>query len=204
MKLAVFTSWYPARITTFFERDMRALVDAGVEVDVFAIAPLDPAMWQHSLDLLSSAPVFLREKVQYADNIITCCEFNQRYIARAFPGARTSRKVHVCHHGLDLSRFPYRAEDRDGNRILAVGRLRKHKGFDYLIRAAALLAQRGHDFSLEIVGDGDERDALQALAAELGIADRLRLRGWLSLSEVLQTMGEATVLVHPSEGLGDG
>ena len=319
MKLAVFTSWYPARITTFFERDMRALVDAGVEVDVFAIAPLDPAMWQHSLDLLSSkhlprervhhltltaavggtlptlmrnplialrdlfrvlpgaarkgrvvfaktayvfpkawawanefgdrydhvlaywgnyagtcayafhriaeartnrkipfsiwlhagidlyaAPVFLREKVQYADNIITCCEFNQRYIARAFPGARTTRKVHVCHHGLDLSRFPYRAEDRNGNRILAVGRLRKHKGFDYLIRAAALLAQRGHDFSLEIVGDGDERDALQALAAELGIADRLRLRGWLSLSEVLQTMGEATVLVHPSEGLGDG
>ena len=53
MKLAVFTSWYPARITTFFERDMRALVDAGVEVDVFAIAPLDPAMWQHSLDLLT-------------------------------------------------------------------------------------------------------------------------------------------------------
>ncbi|MGH7529204.1 MAG: hypothetical protein ACREMN_02380, partial [Gemmatimonadales bacterium] len=53
MRLAVFTSKYPARIATFFERDMRALLEAGLEIDVFAISPLEPDAWQHSLDLLS-------------------------------------------------------------------------------------------------------------------------------------------------------
>src|SRR2546423_15552193 len=52
VKLAVFTSKYPARVSTFFERDMRSLIDAGVEVDVFPIYPLDDSMWKYSLDLL--------------------------------------------------------------------------------------------------------------------------------------------------------
>ena len=41
MRLAVFTSKYPAKIATFFERDMRALIESGVEIDVFAIKRLD-------------------------------------------------------------------------------------------------------------------------------------------------------------------
>ncbi|MGH7606036.1 MAG: hypothetical protein ACREME_01745, partial [Gemmatimonadales bacterium] len=52
MRLAVFTSKYPARIATFFERDMRALLEAGLDIDVFAISPLDAGAWTHALDLL--------------------------------------------------------------------------------------------------------------------------------------------------------
>src|SRR5205807_2800969 len=53
VKLAVFTSKYPARVATFFERDMRALIEAGVDVEIFAIYPLDSAMWRYSSDLVS-------------------------------------------------------------------------------------------------------------------------------------------------------
>src|SRR5438876_10740905 len=52
VRLAVFTSKYPARVATFFERDMRALLDAGVEIDVFAVAPLDQRLWRYRLDIL--------------------------------------------------------------------------------------------------------------------------------------------------------
>src|SRR6185503_5672716 len=38
VKLAVFTSHYPAQVATFFERDMRSLLEAGVEIDVYAVA----------------------------------------------------------------------------------------------------------------------------------------------------------------------
>ncbi len=48
MRLAVFTSKYPARVATFFERDMRALIEAGIEIDVFPIYPLDESMWDYS------------------------------------------------------------------------------------------------------------------------------------------------------------
>jgi len=316
MRLAVFTSKYPAKIATFFERDMRALIETGVEIDVFAITPLDASAWQHSLELLAPkylprnrvhhlelrqamrlarpvlrrrldvagrdavtvlgaaarygpmrfaktayalpkawawaaeythrfdhvlaywgnyagtcayafhrlaaprvpysiwlhagtdlyrAPVFMREKLTYADNVLTCCEFNQTYIFDRFgdvPGIR--EKLHICHHGLNLAEFPHVLEGRAPNRLLAVGSLSKRKGFDYLVRAAQLLVARGVDVDVEMIGDGEERTNLEALAAELGIGNRVEFRGYLPFAGVREAMNRATILVHPSDGLGDG
>src|SRR5262245_56103767 len=64
MRLAVFTSEYPGRVVTFFERDMRALLEAGVEIDIFPIYPLDPANWGYSSNLLN-AEVLPREKIHH-------------------------------------------------------------------------------------------------------------------------------------------
>jgi glycosyltransferase involved in cell wall biosynthesis len=55
------------------------------------------------------------------------------------------------------------------SRVLFVGRLTGEKGPDVLLRAAATLAGRGLDVSVTFVGDGAERDALAALAEELGL-----------------------------------
>jgi glycosyltransferase involved in cell wall biosynthesis len=62
----------------------------------------------------------------------------------------------------------------------AVGRLEKEKGFDVLTRAVAALAAGGLDVRLMVVGEGSERPALEKLAAELGVADRVSLPGWQS------------------------
>ncbi len=57
-----------------------------------------------------------------------------------------------------------------------VGRLGKEKRVDLLIRAVA--ESKGEaDLRVVIYGDGPERDALQDLAAELGIADRVAFKG---------------------------
>ena len=64
MRLAVFTSKYPARVATFFERDMRGLIEAGIDVDVFPIYPLDSSMWKYSLDVLNEE-VLPREKIHH-------------------------------------------------------------------------------------------------------------------------------------------
>ena len=47
MRLAVFTNQFPGRVSTFFARDMSALIRAHVEVDVFPIYPLDESLWQY-------------------------------------------------------------------------------------------------------------------------------------------------------------
>ena len=313
MRVAVFTSRYPARVATFFERDMRALRQAGIDLDIFVIGGLDENLWRYSRELLDSGlprdhvhhiglgaslrgaselvtrrpgsilrdaasvmtsafrygvmpaaktayvmpkawawvqehgdkydhllaywgnyagtcawlyhrmmgrdvpfsiwlhagvdlyrtPVFMRQKLDYADNIITCCEFNVGYIRDQF-GDETANRLHVCHHGLDLAEFHFAPANRPKNVVMAVGRLAAHKGFDYLLAAAAKLKARGTDIVIDLVGDGKERKNLEKLAGELGVDDRVRFRGWLPFAGARAAMSEATVLVHPSDGLGDG
>jgi glycosyltransferase involved in cell wall biosynthesis len=317
MRLAVFTSKYPARVATFFERDMRALLEAGVDVDVFPIYPLDSSMWQYSLDALNEevlprntihhlslahavktarpypmrklrtylregaainraalrygagplaktnyvlpkawawaqkhgndydhvlaywgnyaatcayvfhrlidrpipfsiwlhagadlydTPVYLKQKLLYADRIVTCCAFNQKYLAEKyreiFPSI--SPKLKVCYHGLNFADFPYQPHRQQTNKIIAVGRLSKEKGFGYLLHAVHQLVTRGISLELEIVGDGEEGAALKTLTAQLQMADRVRFRGWLKFNDVRAAISQATILVHPSDGLGDG
>lgn len=318
MRLAVFTTHYPARGATFFRRDMSALQAAGVQVEVFPIYPEDARLWESGRDILGADAiprtsvhhigigrslrqppwpprkagrfvgdavavsasamrlgigslvrsayvmtkgwgwaarngdrydhvlaywgnyagtgayifhrlidrpipfsiwlhagtdlygkrkrVFLRQKIQYADNVITCCEFNRHYMEELYPdmAGEIARKTHVCYHGLDLAAFPFVPDSRPPRRIIAVGRLARFKGFDYLLRAARACRQRGVDVEVELVGDGPESGALKALASELGIADHVTFRGYIPFSEVRAAMSRSTILVHPSDGLGDG
>jgi glycosyltransferase involved in cell wall biosynthesis len=62
----------------------------------------------------------------------------------------------------------------DAPLLLAMGRLHRNKAFDVAIRALADIP----DAWLWIAGEGPEGPALMALAAECGVADRIRFLGW--------------------------
>lgn len=57
--------------------------------------------------------------------------------------------------------------------VLAMGRLTIQKGLTYLIRAAAKAISRYDKFVFLLAGDGEQRDELVSLAADLGISDRI-------------------------------
>lgn len=63
--------------------------------------------------------------------------------------------------------------------LLSVGRLTKVKRHDRLIRAFSNLCDATKDVVLVLVGDGEERDYLEALAEELGIRDQVVFGGHL-------------------------
>lgn len=81
---------------------------------------------------------------------------------------------------------------------LCVGRMVPKKGFDVLIRALAepLL----HDLPLVavMVGEGDDKEAWQALAVELGVAERLRWVGSVPKTEIGRYYNMADFLAMPS------
>src|ERR1041384_5120617 len=164
------------------------------------------SLWVHAGTDLYFRPAYLRQKLEYADNIITCCDFNRSFMLERYRDVaqRLAPKIHVCYHGLDLPVFPFRPDGRPPATLIAVGRLARDKGFAYLLRAVAVLASRGVALSLEIVGDGEERGALERLTRRLGLGDRVAFRGWVRFDEARDRMARATVLVHPSDRLGDG
>ena len=87
------------------------------------------------------------------------------------------------------------------DRLLFVGRLTRQKGVDLLLRALAILPST---VALDIVGDGDERAALEALATELGISSRVRWHGAQPGDALPAFYRRAMALVVSSvdEGLG--
>jgi glycosyltransferase involved in cell wall biosynthesis len=317
MKLAVFTHQFPGPVCTFFARDMRGLIDAGIDIDVFPIYPLDSTFWRYVPNILNDKvlprnkihhlstadclrcikpwpqiklrrffgdsfpistsairfgiepfvkssyaflkawtwaqrcadhydqilaywgnysatcaylfhrlatpsipfslflhagidlyrnPVYMRQKLLYADNIITCSDFNRLYIEKHFSdiAAKIADKVFVHHHGIDLCDFSFQSNNRLPRKIVAVGRLEKEKGYEFLIRATQQIQHSGERIEVEIVGDGSQSEYLRSLANDLGVADRITFRGWLTPEETKRAIRQATILVHPAAELGDG
>jgi len=114
-------------------------------------------------------------------------------------------EVPVLANGVDTTRFaprdPGPIRDRlglHGPVVLCVGNLRRLKGFHLVIEAVAGL----EEVTLLIAGEGEEREALARLAAELGIAERIRLLGAIDNAALpdLYSAADVFVLASSSEG----
>ncbi len=84
--------------------------------------------------------------------------------------------------------------DRHGDFILFLGCLRRYKGLPFLLEALAGLPRR----RLLIAGAGPMRSHLEALARNLGIADRVHFLGAVSHEDAVALLHAAAVLVLPS------
>lgn len=74
-------------------------------------------------------------------------------------------------------RLPDKPAERSSQTVLAAGRLIHAKGFDLLLKAWSQLAARHPGWHLRIVGEGEDRPALEALVDMLGIAGSASLPG---------------------------
>jgi glycosyltransferase involved in cell wall biosynthesis len=88
--------------------------------------------------------------------------------------------------------------------FLYVGRLRRYKGLDIVLRALATARVARADLVLEIAGQGDDRPRLERLARALGVADAVRFVGFVSDEEKRRLMRRAWAVVFPSPKEGWG
>jgi glycosyltransferase involved in cell wall biosynthesis len=117
----------------------------------------------------------------------------------------------VVHLGLDLDRFA-RVTDADGVEFRAragaaaddilltcVCRLVPHKRVDRPIRAVASLRGTNPDLRLAVVGDGEHRPALERLARELGVSDRVTFMGYMPDVAPVAAAADIAVLTSDSD-----
>jgi glycosyltransferase involved in cell wall biosynthesis len=116
--------------------------------------------------------------------------------------------VRVIPNGVDTDFFvPGQPKTGTNNgkilRILFVGRFQAQKNLAYLLRQLAQVSPAR--FELHLVGDGPDKQALQCLAQQLGIAGTITWHGWLTRDAVRDEYQAADCLVNPSlyEGMSN-
>jgi glycosyltransferase involved in cell wall biosynthesis len=118
-------------------------------------------------------------------------------------GERTSREVEelfglpagsvvTIHNGVPDERRQPAPRTRPGPLIGSIGRLEAQKGYDILIRALVAI----EDATLVLVGEGSERAALEQLASEVGVAERVVWVGWSE--DARNYLGTFDVFAFPS------
>jgi len=138
-----------------------------------------------------------------ADLVVPMGSSTRELAARA--GVTEDRIVELPHPAPWFGATPIPEEQGGPPRIAAAGRLVPDKGFDVLLLAFAEITDEHPDVELDLAGDGPERPNLETMAASLGIADRVRFRGWVGSNAMPELFGAAAIAVLPSrinEGLG--
>jgi colanic acid/amylovoran biosynthesis glycosyltransferase len=119
-------------------------------------------------------------------------------VVRAAPVVRAALHPELAH--------PARARlsSSDRHRLVTVARLVEKKGIDLAIKAVAELVHRGLPIHYRIVGDGPQAGALQELARDLGISDRVEFLGSRTHRDALAVLDDSDCAVLPCVRSADG
>lgn len=128
--------------------------------------------------------------------VVTVCEANAQWIREQLAGD-AGIDVRVLYNGVDTQAFhPHHRQPAKEPTVLAIGRLVEKKGFHVLFDALAQLAADGLRPRALLVGDGEERERLQAQAQRLGLR-HVEFAGMRTHDEVRACVQQATCMVLP-------
>lgn len=154
----------------------------------------------HGYDVYRRPPADFAARSAAAASVITVSDANRRHISATFgvPGDR----IQVIPCGVDTEWFTPASPDTTQPLVLCVARLREVKQLDLLIRACAVVRDRGTEFRCVIVGEGPERPRLEAMRVELGLDAVVEMPGAAEQSLVRQWWQRASVAVLSSRSEG--
>ncbi len=132
----------------------------------------------HAKDIYTSDIRQLREKIALAQFVVTCTEYNRKYLKNAAHGNRDAviTPVYRIYHGIDMGLFSFE-EDQSPQKtkpippyqILTVARLTPKKGIPTIYKALQILKSCGVAFCHTLIGDGDDRQKVLSLIEKLGL-----------------------------------
>ncbi len=156
-----------------------------------------------------------RVRRRYGLDRARCVVVNSEDTQRRVAALRSAAAIRVVYPGVDTAAFAPSAERRRHAReklgvaqrrvLLTVSRLAANKGHAHMIEALPALRERFPDLVYLVVGQGGERDALESLAVQRGVADAVRFEGLVD--DVRAYYAACDVFAMPSGRLaarGDG
>ncbi len=150
-------------------------------------------------------PVFLKlsDKINRSKFVVAISSFGRSQLMRWVNFSKWN-KINIVHCGLEPSFYNVAAVAMPtAPRLVCVGRLCEQKGQLLLIEAAKNLHAQQIDFELVLAGDGEMRAEIESLIVKYKLQDKVKITGWISSTEVRNTILASQLLVLPSfaEGL---
>lgn len=114
--------------------------------------------------------------------------------------------LRVVHCGMEQDTYTYdeKVEKFEQPTLLYVGRIKKYKSVDVIIRSLPEVLKTLPDARLVVVGSGDYLDALKELAKSLGLEEKVTFTGFVSMEEKVEYLRKSHVIVNPSPKEGWG
>ena len=131
------------------------------------------------------------------DNVVLLCNHD----AETYHDYDPIFKPTVIYNPLTLE--PGKVSQGNSKRFLAVGRFsHRHKGFDLLIKAFHLFAQKNKEWCLDIVGEGVEEKIYKELIEEYKLSDRVLIHPFTNHIQDYYSQAQIYVLSSRWEGFG--
>jgi len=115
-----------------------------------------------------------------------------------------AERIHAIPNGIEADAVHRPDVPTDPGRLVVVGRLTKRKGQALVVDAIARLREDGRDVTLDVVGDGPEREALERHVERAGLEDAVTVHGFAAEEHKVELLNRAAVFVFASRQEGFG
>jgi glycosyltransferase involved in cell wall biosynthesis len=166
----------------------------------------------HGIEAWALLPGWKRAALRRADRVIVTSAFNREQVVKrhrideerlaSLPCTLDETLLNVKPAGESLQR--YLPDDR--RVLLTVGRMaasERYKGHEVVLRALPSVVARIPSATYVVVGDGDDRPRLEALAQQLGLTDHVVFTGEMSESELAASYQRSEIFALPARTVID-
>ncbi|MCB0977638.1 MAG: glycosyltransferase family 4 protein [Acidimicrobiales bacterium] len=172
-----------------------------------ALAGLPYSFTAHAKDIFHESvdQERLARLLSDAHHVVTVSDYNVDHLTRRFPEATT--RLHRVYNGISSEVVDVgvpTAAPVGPPSIVAVGRLVEKKGFEHLIDAAAILAERGVEVPVLLGGTGRCEQALRDRIELRGLEGRVQMLGALTQARTHDLIRRGTVFAAPFVVADDG
>ncbi|MCJ2377681.1 glycosyltransferase family 4 protein [Vibrio sp. ZSDZ34] len=131
-------------------------------------------------------------KISFSDFVVAVCQDMKNDFKRMYPG-----NIKLLHCGVKTETFPLASKTTSEElRLVFVGRLVETKGVHYLLEALHSLKHQ-FLFTLDIIGDGEQKVQLEQQMEQLGLSSRVRFLGVRPHHWVIENLQHYDCLVAP-------
>ena len=160
----------------------------------------------HGIEVWNSLPFWKRYALQIADYVTTPSEITTHCVHKVQNVPKS--RIWSIPWGLEyLPNESILTSESSAPVLLTVARLaacERYKGIDHVIQVLPRILRVVPEVEYWIIGDGDDRPRLVALARQMGVGNRVRFLGYVSEEQLHDCYRRCTVLTMPSRGEGFG